>query len=146
MIKKKKKKWKMNERRVSFENWVLNGTFKKSHSQGIRYMTRDQNIWNRRLWMRKARDLVKSVPRSFSTARTPTPAQMDPSDRYCYNPVLRWNPQVEAYFSKAYGPHHFSRITQALAYYPFSSFYSSLSVFVLSLSPHFPLCWVSHKV
>lgn len=66
--------------------------------------------------MRKARDLVKSVPRSFSTARTPTPAQMDPSDRYCYNPVLRWNPQVEAYFSKAYGHHHFSRISQALTH------------------------------
>ncbi|TXG54536.1 hypothetical protein EZV62_019792 [Acer yangbiense] len=39
---------------------------------------------------------------------------MDPSERYCYNPVLRWNPEVEDYFIKAYGPQHFSRISKAL--------------------------------
>ncbi|KAH7578440.1 hypothetical protein JRO89_XS01G0382200 [Xanthoceras sorbifolium] len=41
---------------------------------------------------------------------------MDPSVRYCYNPVLHWNPLVEEYFIKAYGPHHFSRISKALTY------------------------------
>ncbi|KAI3764122.1 hypothetical protein L2E82_14125 [Cichorium intybus] len=39
---------------------------------------------------------------------------MDPSERYCYNPTLRWNPQVEEYFSKAYGAEVFSRISKAL--------------------------------
>ncbi|XP_075674114.1 rRNA (cytosine-C(5))-methyltransferase NOP2C isoform X3 [Castanea sativa] len=37
------------------------------------------------------------------------------SERYCYNPILRWNPQVEDYFIKAYGSDHFSRISKALA-------------------------------
>ncbi|WZZ77371.1 hypothetical protein YC2023_097943 [Brassica napus] len=36
------------------------------------------------------------------------------SSRYCYDPVLRWDPQVEDYFNKAYGPDHFSRISKAL--------------------------------
>ncbi|KAL0400263.1 UNVERIFIED_CONTAM: rRNA (cytosine-C(5))-methyltransferase NOP2C [Sesamum radiatum] len=39
---------------------------------------------------------------------------MDPSERYCYNPTLRWNPQVEEYFVKAYGVDHFARISKAL--------------------------------
>ncbi|VVA90204.1 unnamed protein product [Arabis nemorensis] len=41
---------------------------------------------------------------------------MDPSgwERYCYDPVLRWNPEVEDYFIKAYGPDHFARISKAL--------------------------------
>ncbi|KAK4397733.1 rRNA (cytosine-C(5))-methyltransferase NOP2C [Sesamum angolense] len=39
---------------------------------------------------------------------------MDPSERYCYNPTLRWNPQVEEYFVKAYGVEHFARISKAL--------------------------------
>ncbi|KAK4437476.1 rRNA (cytosine-C(5))-methyltransferase NOP2C [Sesamum alatum] len=39
---------------------------------------------------------------------------MDPSERYCYNPTLRWNPQVEEYFVKAYGVDHFARISEAL--------------------------------
>ncbi|KAI0524757.1 hypothetical protein KFK09_004142 [Dendrobium nobile] len=34
--------------------------------------------------------------------------------RYCYNPNLRWNPQVEEYFIKAYGADHFTRISEAL--------------------------------
>ncbi|KAL0697383.1 hypothetical protein Bca4012_053505 [Brassica carinata] len=36
------------------------------------------------------------------------------SSRYCYDPMLRWDPQVEDYFSKAYGSDHFSRISKAL--------------------------------
>ncbi|KAG7591103.1 PUA-like superfamily [Arabidopsis thaliana x Arabidopsis arenosa] len=42
--------------------------------------------------------------------------EIDPSDseRYCYDPILRWNPQVEDYFTKAYGPDHFARISKAL--------------------------------
>ncbi|CAK9156186.1 unnamed protein product [Ilex paraguariensis] len=39
---------------------------------------------------------------------------MDPSERYCYNPTLRWNPRVEEYFIKAYGAEHFSLISTAL--------------------------------
>ncbi|KAL8474008.1 hypothetical protein ACS0TY_030043 [Phlomoides rotata] len=39
---------------------------------------------------------------------------MDPSERYCYKPTLRWNPQLEEFFIKAYGPDHFARISQAL--------------------------------
>ncbi|XP_073145806.1 rRNA (cytosine-C(5))-methyltransferase NOP2C isoform X2 [Henckelia pumila] len=39
---------------------------------------------------------------------------MDPSERYCYNPILRWNPKVEDYFVKAYGADHFSRISKSL--------------------------------
>ncbi|XP_031257157.1 putative methyltransferase NSUN6 [Pistacia vera] len=41
---------------------------------------------------------------------------MDPSERYSFNPVLRWNPQVEDYFIKAYGVQHFSRISKALTH------------------------------
>ncbi|KAL5989974.1 hypothetical protein ACLOJK_010869 [Asimina triloba] len=35
-------------------------------------------------------------------------------DRYSYNPTLRWNPDVEEYFIKAYGSDHFARISHAL--------------------------------
>ncbi|XVF20904.1 hypothetical protein REPUB_Repub12eG0043700 [Reevesia pubescens] len=36
------------------------------------------------------------------------------SERYSYNPVLRWNPEVEDYFIKAYGSLHFAHISKAL--------------------------------
>ncbi|KAJ9563516.1 hypothetical protein OSB04_008676 [Centaurea solstitialis] len=59
--------------------------------------------------------------RSFSSSQTTTLSQsqsqtlfMDPSERYCYNPTLRWNPQVEDHFNKAYGPETFARISKAL--------------------------------
>ncbi|KAL5716327.1 rRNA (cytosine-C(5))-methyltransferase nop2c [Ranunculus cassubicifolius] len=40
---------------------------------------------------------------------------MDSSEkRYSYNPKLKWNPKVEEYFIKAYGPDHFTRICNAL--------------------------------
>ncbi|KAB1208008.1 putative methyltransferase NSUN6 [Morella rubra] len=45
--------------------------------------------------------------------------------RYCYNPSLRWNPEVEEYFIKAYGADHFSRISIALTH---PSCYSCLRV------------------
>ncbi|XP_020590415.1 putative methyltransferase NSUN6 isoform X4 [Phalaenopsis equestris] len=34
--------------------------------------------------------------------------------RYCYYPKLKWNPQVEEYFIKAYGTDHFARVSEAL--------------------------------
>lgn len=52
--------------------------------------------------------------------------QMDPSERFCYNPTLRWNPQVEEYFLKVYGADHFARISKALTYeFPSSLFFFS---------------------
>ncbi|XP_022759896.1 uncharacterized protein LOC111306257 isoform X2 [Durio zibethinus] len=36
------------------------------------------------------------------------------SERYSYNPILRWNPRVEDYFIKAYGSLHFAQISKAL--------------------------------
>lgn len=54
---------------------------------------------------------------------------MDPSERYCYNPTLRWNPQVEEYFDKAYGAEVFSRISKALTR---PSCYSCIRVNTLS--------------
>ncbi|KAI3772684.1 hypothetical protein L6452_03876 [Arctium lappa] len=39
---------------------------------------------------------------------------MDLSERYCYNPTLDWNPQVEEHFNKAYGAEVFARISKAL--------------------------------
>ncbi|KAK8962271.1 hypothetical protein KSP40_PGU006367 [Platanthera guangdongensis] len=36
------------------------------------------------------------------------------AQRYCYNPTLRWNSEVEEYFIKAYGADHFSQISEAL--------------------------------
>lgn len=62
--------------------------------------------------MNKGRNLIKTI-RSFRTLHRPTPP-MDSSERYCYNPSLIWNPQVEAYFIEAYGADHFSRISKAL--------------------------------
>ncbi|KAI7748963.1 hypothetical protein M8C21_012481, partial [Ambrosia artemisiifolia] len=70
------------------------------------------------------RVLVKAInkKRTFSSRPSPSPSPspshtllMDQSkERYCYNPSLHWNPQVEEYFSKAYGAEAFSRISKAL--------------------------------
>ncbi|KAI3719770.1 hypothetical protein L6452_20674 [Arctium lappa] len=54
---------------------------------------------------------------SFCTRTTHSQSQillMDPSERYCYNPTLRWNPQVEEHFNEAYGAEAFARISKAL--------------------------------
>ncbi|KAK1425423.1 hypothetical protein QVD17_20775 [Tagetes erecta] len=58
-----------------------------------------------------------NINRSFSsrTSSSPSPILlMDQSERYCYNPSLYWNNQVEEYFIKAYGSEAFSRISKAL--------------------------------
>jgi methyltransferase NSUN6 len=44
---------------------------------------------------------------------SPPPGELDAS-RYTFNPTLKWDPHVEAYFSSAYGADHFSRISSAL--------------------------------
>ncbi|XP_008466791.1 rRNA (cytosine-C(5))-methyltransferase NOP2C isoform X2 [Cucumis melo] len=65
--------------------------------------------------MKKARDcLLKAFRRTFFTLQNPKPQMEDLPERYSYNPVLRWNPQVEEYFVKAYGAEHFSHISKAL--------------------------------
>ncbi|KAI6673234.1 hypothetical protein NL676_001140 [Syzygium grande] len=52
--------------------------------------------------------------RPLFTSRSPPASPMDRSERYCFNPALRWNPRVEAYFIEAYGAEHFARISAAL--------------------------------
>ncbi|KAG6607982.1 rRNA (cytosine-C(5))-methyltransferase NOP2C, partial [Cucurbita argyrosperma subsp. sororia] len=65
--------------------------------------------------MKKARDcLLKIFRRTFSTLQNPKSQMEDLSERYCFNPVLRWNSQVEEYFTKAYGAEHFALISKAL--------------------------------
>ncbi|XP_052178476.1 rRNA (cytosine-C(5))-methyltransferase NOP2C [Diospyros lotus] len=63
--------------------------------------------------MKKGRDLLQTLRRSLFLF-TQRNAMDAPSERYCYKPTLRWNPQVEEYFGKAYGADHFSRISEAL--------------------------------
>ncbi|XP_022771814.1 putative methyltransferase NSUN6 isoform X2 [Durio zibethinus] len=65
---------------------------------------------------KKGRDLLTAFRKTFLTLQNPTPQiKMDASsERYSYNPVLRWNPQVEDYFIKAYGSLHFAQISEAL--------------------------------
>ncbi|XP_022898571.1 putative methyltransferase NSUN6 isoform X2 [Olea europaea var. sylvestris] len=57
------------------------------------------------------RTLLTRHPRK---PNSPLHLQMDRLERYCYNPTLRWNPQVEEYFIKAYGADYFHRISTAL--------------------------------
>ncbi|PIN11510.1 tRNA and rRNA cytosine-C5-methylase (nucleolar protein NOL1/NOP2) [Handroanthus impetiginosus] len=66
--------------------------------------------------MKKGRSLLKTLSRSLCTLHHHKPSipKMDPSERYCYNPILRWNPEVEEYFVKGYGADHFARISKAL--------------------------------
>ncbi|XP_042976683.1 rRNA (cytosine-C(5))-methyltransferase NOP2C isoform X4 [Carya illinoinensis] len=65
--------------------------------------------------MKKARDLLQTSCRRFLSLPNPKiPKMEDMSERYCYNPILRWNSQVEEYFVKAYGADHFSRVSDAL--------------------------------
>ncbi|KAL1202093.1 rRNA (cytosine-C(5))-methyltransferase NOP2C [Cardamine amara subsp. amara] len=61
----------------------------------------------------RAATLFSSVSQLRSFSRQ---MEVDPSnlERYCYDPVLRWDPQVEDYFTKAYGSDHFARISKAL--------------------------------
>ncbi|CAK9325354.1 unnamed protein product [Citrullus colocynthis] len=65
--------------------------------------------------MKKARDcLLKTFRRAVFTLRNPKSQMEDLPERYSFNPVLRWNPQVEEYFGKAYGAEHFALISKAL--------------------------------
>ncbi|KAJ8753432.1 hypothetical protein K2173_019831 [Erythroxylum novogranatense] len=71
--------------------------------------------------MQRVRDLLlrTSTRRAFNRPATSTfKEEMDPKteQRYSYTPILCWNPEVEDYFIKAYGPHHFSRISSALTH------------------------------
>ncbi|KAJ3709337.1 hypothetical protein LUZ61_013042 [Rhynchospora tenuis] len=62
------------------------------------------------------------------------PVEADAGGRYAFNPTLKWDPQVEAYLSQAYGGPHFWRISSALTR---PSCYSSLRVNTLkSSTPH----------
>ncbi|CAN1123129.1 rRNA (cytosine-C(5))-methyltransferase NOP2C [Linum perenne] len=73
--------------------------------------------------MRSGRDFLLSTTTSFARRRTnsnfstavPLHLPKMDSERYTFNPVLRWNPEVERYFIHAYGDDHFSRISAALA-------------------------------
>ncbi|KAH0983749.1 hypothetical protein GBA52_010926 [Prunus armeniaca] len=53
-------------------------------------------------------------------------------ERYSYNPTLRWNAELESYFSNAYGPQNFSRISKALTR---PSCYSCIRVNTLKTTP-----------
>ncbi|GFQ03010.1 putative methyltransferase nsun6 [Phtheirospermum japonicum] len=66
--------------------------------------------------MKKERDFLKTLRRTLVTLlhQKPSTPKMDPSERYRFNPKLRWNPQVKDYFVKAYGADHFARISMAL--------------------------------
>uniref|UniRef100_A0A1J3H6D0 Putative methyltransferase NSUN6 n=1 Tax=Noccaea caerulescens TaxID=107243 RepID=A0A1J3H6D0_NOCCA len=61
----------------------------------------------------RATTFFSSVSQKSSLSRQ---METDPSglERYCYDPVLQWDPQVEEYLNKAYGPDHFARISKAL--------------------------------
>ncbi|XP_057467945.1 rRNA (cytosine-C(5))-methyltransferase NOP2C isoform X2 [Actinidia eriantha] len=76
--------------------------------------------------MKKGRDLLINLRRSFFTLHQRTTPLMDAAtERHCYKPTLRWNPKVEDYFIKAYGSDHFACISEALT---FPSCYSCIRV------------------
>ncbi|CAI9089750.1 OLC1v1024383C1 [Oldenlandia corymbosa var. corymbosa] len=64
---------------------------------------------------KKARHFLKTL-QSRTSLLLHRQIHMDssPTERYCYKPILKWNPQVEEYFIQAYGEQHFSRISDAL--------------------------------
>ncbi|KAL3633669.1 rRNA (cytosine-C(5))-methyltransferase nop2c [Castilleja foliolosa] len=66
--------------------------------------------------MKKKRDFLKTLHRTLVTLipHKPSTPKMDPSERYRFNPKLRWNSQVEDYLVKAYGADHFARISMSL--------------------------------
>lgn len=71
---------------------------------------------------------LQQLHKGFSTLNTESFPRMDSSERYCYNPTLHWNPQVEEYFIKAYGADRFDSISKALTR---PSCYSCLRVNIL---------------
>ncbi|XP_068303789.1 rRNA (cytosine-C(5))-methyltransferase NOP2C [Pyrus communis] len=78
---------------------------------------------------KKARNLLNTIASLFTKHHK---AMEDLPERYSYNPTLRWNADLESYFSNAYGPHHFSRISQALTR---PSCYSCIRVNTLKSTP-----------
>ncbi|KAF3445008.1 hypothetical protein FNV43_RR14701 [Rhamnella rubrinervis] len=84
--------------------------------------------------MKKGRDLLRTIIpcSSFVSLPRPTLQMEEISERYSYDPILRWNPQVEDYFARAYGPHHFSRISKALTR---PSCYSCIRVNTMKSTP-----------
>ncbi|XP_027172981.1 putative methyltransferase NSUN6 [Coffea eugenioides] len=65
--------------------------------------------------IKKAGHVLKTLCKTSSLPlHRQSQGQMDLSERYCYKPSLKWNPNVEEYFINAYGPEHFSRISEAL--------------------------------
>ncbi|XP_042477631.1 rRNA (cytosine-C(5))-methyltransferase NOP2C-like [Macadamia integrifolia] len=81
--------------------------------------------------MKKVQSLLRSIRSSFITSQSRTHTKMDHVEHYSYNPTLRWNPQVEEYFIKAYGAEHFSQISKALTH---PSCYSCIRVNTLKSS------------
>ncbi|XP_010919742.1 rRNA (cytosine-C(5))-methyltransferase NOP2C [Elaeis guineensis] len=89
--------------------------------------------------MKRAWDFLfrDSRRRSSTPAASSLEVAMDSSssssstERYSYNPTLRWNPQVEEYFIKSYGADHFARISKALTH---PSCYSCIRVNTLKSS------------
>ncbi|KAK8588594.1 hypothetical protein V6N13_087504 [Hibiscus sabdariffa] len=65
---------------------------------------------------KKGRGLFAAFRQIFVTLRNTSfqTKMSEASERYCYNPILRWNPQVEDYFISAYGSSHFAQISKAL--------------------------------
>lgn len=63
--------------------------------------------------MNEGKKILRTAYRLLSH-RSNSALLMDSSERYCYKPALRWDPQVEEYFVKAYGADHFARISEAL--------------------------------
>ncbi|XP_057524681.1 rRNA (cytosine-C(5))-methyltransferase NOP2C isoform X1 [Amaranthus tricolor] len=57
---------------------------------------------------------LQQLQKGFQTLGIEPFTVMDSSERYCYEPTLHWNPQVEEYFVKAYGAEHFRSISKAL--------------------------------
>ncbi|XP_031132405.1 putative methyltransferase NSUN6 [Ipomoea triloba] len=62
--------------------------------------------------MQRGRHFLKTFRRASLSLSTTH--QMEQEARYSFNPSLRWNPEVEDYFTKAYGAEHFARISTAL--------------------------------
>ncbi|KAF3336646.1 putative methyltransferase NSUN6 isoform X2 [Carex littledalei] len=79
---------------------------------------------------------IRTLLRRHSLPTSPSVKTMEPppvvdAGRYMFNPTLKWDPHVEAYFSRAYGADHFSRISSALTR---PSCYSSIRVNTLKTS------------
>ncbi|KAJ3683407.1 hypothetical protein LUZ60_013634 [Juncus effusus] len=76
----------------------------------------------------KIRNQLLLLRRQYSASPMSSP---EDSGRYSFEPALKWDPQVEAYLSRAYGPDHFARISSALTR---PSRYSSIRVNTLKSS------------